>query len=122
MTGLHLAAYFGVYKAANTLIRFGQSLDLKDSNSKTPLSYAIENGHEAVVKLLLQKGAVLETKDKQHNRTPLLWAIGYGHDAVVKVLWEEGGKLETKDNDGQTLLLWAAPSKLPVNTKARSEA
>jgi ankyrin repeat protein len=32
---------------------------------------AAEKGHEAVVKLLLKKGAELETKDKEYGRTPL---------------------------------------------------
>jgi hypothetical protein len=37
MTGLYLAVYFGVYKAVNTLIGYRQSLDLKDSYSRTLL-------------------------------------------------------------------------------------
>ena len=65
MTGLHLAAYFGVNEAANTLLTHGQSADLKDSDGRTPLSWAAENGHEAVVKLLLEKGAELESKDRR---------------------------------------------------------
>jgi hypothetical protein len=40
MTGLHLAAYFGVHEAANTLIRRRQSLGLKDGYGRTPLLYA----------------------------------------------------------------------------------
>ena len=72
-TGLHLAACFGVYEAANILIKHGQSLDLKGSCDRTPLSWAAENGHEAVVKLLLEKGAELETQD-QYSQTPLSWA------------------------------------------------
>jgi hypothetical protein len=57
MTGLHLAAYFGLYEVVNTLIRRGQSVDLKDSYRRTPLSWAARNWHKAVVKLLLEKGA-----------------------------------------------------------------
>jgi ankyrin repeat protein len=95
MTGLHLAAYFGVHEVANTLIRRGQSVDLKDSYSRTPLSWTAENGHEVVVKLLLEKGAELETKDNR-SRTPLLWAAEKGHEAVVKLLLEKGAELETK--------------------------
>jgi ankyrin repeat protein len=109
MTGLHLAAYFGVHEAANTLIGRGHSLDLKDSYGRTPLSWAAEMGHEAVVKLLLEKGAELETKDKEYGRTPLSWAAINRHEAVVKLLLEKGAELETKDTKyGRTLLSWAA--------------
>jgi ankyrin repeat protein len=37
------------------------------------------------VKLLLEKGAELETKD-YHGQTPLWWAAKNGHEAVVKLL------------------------------------
>jgi ankyrin repeat protein len=108
MTGLHLAAFFGVYRAANILIIRGQSLDLKDSYGRTPLSYAAEKGHEAVVKLLVEKGAELEAKS-YGDRTPLLWAAGNGHEAVVKLLVDGGAELEAKDKYyGRTPLLWAA--------------
>jgi ankyrin repeat protein len=108
MTGLHLAAYFGVYEAANILISHVQSLDTKDSNNRTPLSWAAENGHEAVVKLLLEKGADLETRS-QSGQTPLSWAARQGDEAVVKLLLEKGADLETRDSMyGQTPLSWAA--------------
>jgi hypothetical protein len=103
MTGPHLAAYFGIYEAANTLIGRGQSLDLKDNDGRTPLSWAAEKEHEAVVKLLLEKGAGLETKD-EYGQTPLSWAAEHGHEAVVKLLLEKGAELETKDKYSQTPL------------------
>ena len=40
-----------------TLLENGHDLNSKDSNDRTPLSWAVEKGHEAVVKLLLEKGA-----------------------------------------------------------------
>jgi ankyrin repeat protein len=58
------------------------------------------NGHEAVVKLLLEKGANLESKG-------LSWAARYGHEAVVKLLLEKGADLESKDDDNRTPLWWA---------------
>ncbi|KAF1968539.1 ankyrin [Bimuria novae-zelandiae CBS 107.79] len=60
----------------------------KDKYGLTPLSRAAQNGNEAVVKLLLDKGADLELKDK-YGRTPLLWAVAKGHKAVVKLLLDE---------------------------------
>jgi ankyrin repeat protein len=108
--GLHLAAYFGVYAAANALIKRGQSLDTKDSYSRTPLSWAAESGHEAVVKLLLDNGAELETKDSLYGQTPLSWAAESGHEAVVTLLLDKGAELETKGDYGWTPLSWAAGS------------
>jgi ankyrin repeat protein len=52
-----------------------------------------------VVKLLLEKGAKLETKDS-FGQTPLSWAAAKGHEAVVKLLLEKGAELETKSNSG----------------------
>jgi ankyrin repeat protein len=61
-----------------------------------------------VVKLLLEKGAELETKSKRDGRTPLSYAAGSGHEAVVKLLLGKGVELETKSNYGQTPLSYAA--------------
>jgi hypothetical protein len=81
MTGLHIAAYFGFQKAVNALLG-GQRSDLRDSYGRTPLSWAAEKGHEAVAKLLLEKGAELETKDTDYGLTPLSWAAQYGYESV----------------------------------------
>ena len=63
---------------------------------QTPLSWAAQNGHEAVVKLLLEKGADVESKSS-NGRTPLSWAAENGHEAVVKLLLEKGADVESKD-------------------------
>ena len=47
-----------------------------------PLSWAAMNGHEAVVKLLLERGAELEAKDESNGQTPLPWVAENGHEAV----------------------------------------
>jgi ankyrin repeat protein len=41
-----------------TLLKNGHDLDSKSSNNRTPLPWAADNGHEAVVKLLLEKKAL----------------------------------------------------------------
>ena len=55
------------------------------------------------MKLLLEEGAELETKDK-YGRTPLLCAVENGHEAVVELLLEKGAELETKDSYSLTPL------------------
>jgi ankyrin repeat protein len=49
------------------------------------LLWAAEKGHEAIVKLLLEKGADVEAKDREYGLTPLLWAALNGHEAIVKL-------------------------------------
>ena len=65
------------------------------------------NGHVGKVKLLLDQGAELETKDES-GRTSLSRAANRGHKAVVKLLLDQGAKLETKDESGRTPLSHAA--------------
>ena len=65
----------------------------KDSISgRKPLWWAVGNGHEAVVKLLLEKGADQESKGSESGRTPLSSAAMNGHEAVVIMLLEKGAQ------------------------------
>ena len=57
-------------------------------------------------KLLLEKGAELESKDTEYGQTPLSWAAENGHEAVVKLLLEKGAEPKHKDYNGQTPLSW----------------
>ncbi|KAF1970942.1 hypothetical protein BU23DRAFT_590811 [Bimuria novae-zelandiae CBS 107.79] len=80
---------------------------LKDLSRMTPLSWAAAYGHEAVAKLLLEKGADVEAKTND-DWTPLRGAATSGHEAVVKLLLERGADVEAKDNNGWTPLRGAA--------------
>ena len=86
ITALHLAAYFGVNKAASTLLRPGRRLDSKDSYGQTPLSWAVRNGHGDLVKLLLNTGKVVANSKSLFGQTPLLWAVRNGHGGIIKLL------------------------------------
>ena len=52
----------------------------------TPLHQAALAGHEAVVGLLIERGARLEMEDTIYHGTPLGWAMHAGRDAIVERL------------------------------------
>ncbi|EGD82689.1 hypothetical protein PTSG_03350 [Salpingoeca rosetta] len=81
--------------------------DEKDSECDgTALYWASRNGHEAVVRFLLEKGAHVNNTDKE-GFTPLWIAGFYGHEAVARFLVEKGADVNQADNDGWTPL-WIA--------------
>jgi len=45
------------------LLKKGADSESKDTDGRTPLSWASEEGHEVVVKLLPKKGASSDSKD-----------------------------------------------------------
>src|SRR5215469_5157351 len=109
MTGVHLAAYFGLQETVHTLIQRHHSPDLKDTWGQTPLSFAADKGHVAVVKLLLDYDEVNADSRKNDGQTPLFLAAAMGHDAVVKLLLDTGRvDLNSKDTYGRTSLSLAA--------------
>ncbi|KAK7428859.1 hypothetical protein QQZ08_004629 [Neonectria magnoliae] len=84
-------------------------IDSMDTFRRTPLSYAAWYGREAVVQLLLDRGAAIEIADKD-GKTPLLYATWDGNKAVVQLLLDWGAAIKTADKDGRTPLQYAAKS------------
>ncbi|KAK1764670.1 hypothetical protein QBC33DRAFT_546789 [Phialemonium atrogriseum] len=115
-TDLALASYLGLKQVVqDILFKEKTDVDIRGGDYSTALVAAlaaddqefVKNRHEAIVKLLLEKGADIETKD-EYGRTPLSLAARNGHEAMVKLLLEKGADTETKDKYGQTPLSWAA--------------
>ena len=93
-TPLHHAAEKGHIKVVRLLLDTkGSEINTQSKSQSTPLWLATRNGHEAVVKLLVNKGANLEAKDSD-GWTPLFGAAENGHEAVVKLLANKGANLK----------------------------
>jgi ankyrin repeat protein len=116
------------------LLDKGADIDKHGEHGYTPLLWAAADGHEAVVKLLLDRGAATETRSdhfegslpqlneasgphdgayylkveeklkREKGWTALLSAAARGHQAVVKLLLDRGASVQTKSASGHTAL------------------
>lgn len=84
MPALHVAAYLGLLEPTSMLLQT-QHLDLKDNHNRTPLMWAIIGHQEPLVRLLLDKGASVDTQDKG-SQTPLFYASCEGHEGILRLL------------------------------------
>jgi ankyrin repeat protein len=101
------------------LLRHGAKVDLKDSNGRTPLSWAVgkvtpewglsfvSETHRtlealAIMRLLIKHGSDVNAKD-QFGRTALSWAAEYARMAQIKedyfVIVEDDSDIEEQDSD-----------------------
>ncbi|KAI9812194.1 MAG: hypothetical protein M1827_004860 [Pycnora praestabilis] len=107
-TILHAATFFGWAQLVRLLVVGNDAeVDSKDRRDRTPLSWAAGNGHEKVMKMLLEHDAEPDSKD-QWDRTSLSWAAENGHEKVVKMLLEHDAEPDSKDQWDQTPLSHAA--------------
>ena len=107
MTGLHIAENFGLELIVRSLLtNEGINVDTKDDEyGQTPLWRNEMYGYEAVVKLLLEEGADVESKSNK-GQTLLCRAARNRHETVVKLLLEKEIDVESKDTIYDRMPLW----------------
>jgi len=109
-SGLHCASHFGIIGVVASLIAMGgYDLNEGDSCERTALSFAAMQGHEDVVKILLEREEVNPNKPNYYGATPVLSAALRGHEGVVKMLLErEEATPDNPNQNGVTPLMSAA--------------
>ena len=86
---LHYASFFGIVELVTVLINSERcKVDQQECIGSAPLAWAARNGHEGVVKSLLEREGVDPKPPDKNDRTPLGCAALNGHEEVVKLLLE----------------------------------
>ncbi|TVY33521.1 Ankyrin [Lachnellula occidentalis] len=98
ISGMHVAAHFGLGNVILNLRAKGQHSDLNSHDCSTPLSIAAARGHIEVVEILLAMSdvnsdsrSVLYSGASHDGRTPLSFAAEEGHEEVAKLLIAKPG-------------------------------
>jgi tetratricopeptide (TPR) repeat protein len=73
----------------------------------TALIVAAYNGHDEIVKLLLENNANVDVMEVD-GEPVLIIAARKGHEGVVRILLESGANVEARDGLGETALMLAA--------------
>ena len=105
-TGLHGGAFLGVLEIIVSSFDIRRwDLNATDLRGRTALAWAVWNGYDRDVKILLeQEGVIPDTADNE-GETPLSSASGHGHSEIVKMLLERGDvNPNAIDNEGNTPL------------------
>ena len=103
------AVRWGREAVVRVLLKGGANIASYDEYGMTALRCAVFNGHDSIVRLLLEERSALPwfTKDK-YISTELHWAACYGHEAVVRLLLEHGADVVAEGENGRTPLQVAA--------------
>ncbi|KAK7881071.1 hypothetical protein WMY93_032321 [Mugilogobius chulae] len=108
-TAFMWAAGKGSNDVISTMLALTPHLDINmaDKYGGTALHAASLSGHVSTVKLLLEKGAMVDSLDVMKH-TPLFRAGEMGHKDVILTLIKGSARVDLVDVDGHTALHWAA--------------
>ncbi|KAL2550807.1 Acyl-CoA-binding domain-containing protein 1 [Forsythia ovata] len=101
LDAIHAFAREGDEEKLLKCIESGVPVNLKDSEGRTPLHWAVDRGHVNVIELILNNNADLNAKDNE-GQTPLHYAALCERAAIAELLVKHNADIEMKDNDGNS--------------------
>lgn len=92
------ASKLGQYEIVNYLLSSGANISVEEHYKSTALKEAAENGHLEILKLLIDKDAIIKTPDKgAHAVAEACWN---GHENIAKILLNNGADDSTIKEKG----------------------
>jgi ankyrin repeat protein len=96
---------FGDIDTATALLDLGAPVDFADGNGITMLSRSVLNNEVDMARMLIARGANVNSVDKL-GMTPLLWAaaMDFGDSAMAELLLKSGARRDARNKEGLTPL------------------
>ena len=103
------AANQGQQLIVQQLLEEGAEPDSQDKHWRTPLSWAAEEGHASIVKLLLSRDDLAADPQDDYRSTPLYFAAVRREEAMIRLLLSRDDvAVNSRDYKGRTPLSYAA--------------
>ena len=81
-------------------------IDLADNDNITPLMFSITSGYGDITRLLVEREAGVNFRDRYSNTALILAAVN-GNESTVRLLVDKGADINAKDKRGMTALVRA---------------
>jgi ankyrin repeat protein len=107
-TALHYACRGGFVGVCALLLRAGAQGSLRTVDGYTPFAYAVENGHEYMAELLIQKNQAFDGGDSEKGLSCIHFAAVQGMMGVLKFLLKRGTDPNCRSSVGWTPVHLAA--------------
>ncbi|TKA81417.1 hypothetical protein B0A49_00656 [Cryomyces minteri] len=107
ITGLHIAASFGLINTSCLLLDNGADVNAQGGNYGSALYVASSKGHETIVQLLLNKGADVNAQGRNYG-SALQVASSEGYETIVQLLLNKGADVNARGGNYGSALLAAS--------------
>ncbi|KAI3750982.1 hypothetical protein L2E82_21951 [Cichorium intybus] len=99
LDAIHAFAREGDTKNLLKCVEGGVPVDIKDSEGRTPLHWAVDRGHIEAAELLLSRNADVNLKDNE-GQTALHYAAVCERESIAELLVKRNAAKDVKDDDG----------------------
>ncbi|CAD6259023.1 unnamed protein product [Miscanthus lutarioriparius] len=98
---IHVSAREGATDDIVKLLAAGVEVNVRDTEGRTPLHWAVDRGHLSAVEVLAKANADLNAKDNE-GQTALHYAAVCEREDIAELLVKHHADLQIKDEDGNT--------------------